>query len=70
MYFALIVFLSNTTTIYCSSSEDYSEFDNYQVNDNIQKNRPASPIFTASGDESARSAPNVQKNVNIQQAPC
>lgn len=33
MYFALIVFFSNTTTIYCSSSEDYSEFDNYQVNE-------------------------------------
>lgn len=42
----MILIFANTTTIYCSSSEDWVQSVlNYQINDNIQKNKPYSPSF-------------------------
>jgi hypothetical protein len=48
-YILALFIISHTQTIYCSDG-DGEKFTNYQVNDNIQRNRPASPTFTLSSD--------------------
>ena len=68
IFSVLLHFTNLNYTLFCSDRDGESEkFSNYQVNDNIQRNRPASPIFTTadSGDENPQ--PNVQKNMNIQE---
>ena len=66
-YIAAILILSHFATIYCSDG-DGEKFTNYQVNDNIQRNRSASPTFTSSPEPMDEAPfPNVQKNINIQQ---
>ena len=67
IYMLSVIFLFNTTTIYCSDGEG-EKFTNNQVNDNIQRNRPATPTFSLNpetGEEAPQS--NVQKNKNIQE---
>lgn len=67
VYLLALFILSHSLTIYCSDG-DGEKYTNYQVNDNIQRNRPASPTFTFSSDsESETPQPNVQKNINIQE---